>query len=135
MTTANCPLICLYYTLILYLPCWITNFWQYQIQCIHSAELGDICIAMWHTSCQFNPVNERNLKTHGLRCHDNFRHFPLPNYCTAAPRFTTALTYSPLNTQLKHTGSWLGASGSVLCYKPEGRGFDSRWGHWIFQLS
>jgi hypothetical protein len=23
----------------------------------------------------------------------------------------------------------------ALCYKPEGRGFDSRWGHWIFQLT
>jgi hypothetical protein len=23
----------------------------------------------------------------------------------------------------------------VLCYKPEGHGFDSRWGHWIFQLT
>jgi hypothetical protein len=22
----------------------------------------------------------------------------------------------------------------ALCYKSEGRGFDSRWGHWIFQL-
>jgi hypothetical protein len=22
-----------------------------------------------------------------------------------------------------------------LCYKPEGRGFDSRWGHWIFQFT
>jgi hypothetical protein len=21
----------------------------------------------------------------------------------------------------------------ALCYKPEGRGFESRWGHWIFQ--
>jgi hypothetical protein len=31
-----------------------------------------------------------------------------------------------------------GARGSVveaLCYKPEGRGFDSRSGHWIFQLT
>jgi hypothetical protein len=23
----------------------------------------------------------------------------------------------------------------ALCYKPEGRGFDSRWGHWAFQLT
>jgi hypothetical protein len=23
----------------------------------------------------------------------------------------------------------------ALCYKPEGRGFDSRSGHWIFQLT
>jgi hypothetical protein len=23
----------------------------------------------------------------------------------------------------------------ALCYKPEGRGFDTRWGHWIFQLT
>jgi hypothetical protein len=23
----------------------------------------------------------------------------------------------------------------ALCYKPEGRGYDSRWGHWIFQLT
>jgi hypothetical protein len=23
----------------------------------------------------------------------------------------------------------------LLCYKPEGRGFDSRWGHWIFQFT
>jgi hypothetical protein len=23
----------------------------------------------------------------------------------------------------------------ALCYKPEGRGFDSRLGHWIFQLT
>jgi hypothetical protein len=22
-----------------------------------------------------------------------------------------------------------------LCYKPEGRGFDSRWGHWNFPLT
>jgi hypothetical protein len=24
---------------------------------------------------------------------------------------------------------------SILCYKPEGRGLDSRWGHWTFQLT
>jgi hypothetical protein len=23
----------------------------------------------------------------------------------------------------------------ALCYKPESRGFDSRWGHWSFQLT
>jgi hypothetical protein len=23
----------------------------------------------------------------------------------------------------------------ALCYKPGGWGFDSRWGHWIFQLA
>jgi hypothetical protein len=23
----------------------------------------------------------------------------------------------------------------ALCYKPESRGFDFRWGHWIFQFS
>jgi hypothetical protein len=23
----------------------------------------------------------------------------------------------------------------ALRYKPEGRGFESRWGHWIFQLT
>jgi len=23
----------------------------------------------------------------------------------------------------------------ALCYKPEGRGFDSRWCHWIFSLT
>jgi len=23
----------------------------------------------------------------------------------------------------------------ALCYKPEGRGFDSRWRHWIFSLT
>jgi hypothetical protein len=23
----------------------------------------------------------------------------------------------------------------ALCYKPEGRGFDSRLGHWIFQFT
>jgi hypothetical protein len=24
---------------------------------------------------------------------------------------------------------------ATLCYKPEGRGFDSRWGHWDFSLT
>jgi hypothetical protein len=27
------------------------------------------------------------------------------------------------------------AVGWALCYKPEGRGFESRWGHWILQLT
>jgi hypothetical protein len=27
------------------------------------------------------------------------------------------------------------SSEDGLCYKPEGRGFDSRWGHWIIQLA
>jgi hypothetical protein len=28
-----------------------------------------------------------------------------------------------------------GHAVEALCYKPEGRGFDSRWGNWIFQLT
>jgi hypothetical protein len=28
-----------------------------------------------------------------------------------------------------------GTEVEALCYKPEGRGFDSWWGHWIFQLT
>jgi hypothetical protein len=28
-----------------------------------------------------------------------------------------------------------GNRGGALCYKSEGRWFDSRWGHWIFQLT
>jgi hypothetical protein len=28
-----------------------------------------------------------------------------------------------------------GVTRQALCYKPEGRGFDSRWGRWIFHLA
>jgi ABC-type enterochelin transport system permease subunit len=31
-----------------------------------------------------------------------------------------------------HMVAWL---VEALCYKPEGRGFDSQRGHWIFQLT
>jgi hypothetical protein len=41
------------------------------------------------------------------------------------------------NTKKYNLRYHYGARGSVvmLCYKPEGRWFESRWGHWIFQLT
>jgi hypothetical protein len=36
---------------------------------------------------------------------------------------------------LQLDGNVLLHKGGALCYKPEGRGFESRWGHWIFQLT
>jgi hypothetical protein len=44
--------------------------------------------------------------------------------------FNDSLT--ALHPELKDTIAYL---VEALCYKPEGRGFDSGWGHWIFQLS
>jgi hypothetical protein len=34
-----------------------------------------------------------------------------------------------------HIGSTLNVSVGELCYKLEGRGFDSRWGHWNFSVT
>jgi hypothetical protein len=45
--------------------------------------------------------------------------------------------YTEAQRDPKCTVEWLKSSNSTeeaLCYKPESRGFDSRWGHWIFQL-
>jgi hypothetical protein len=40
-----------------------------------------------------------------------------------------SLTLRPSFTPKNHTVAYL---VEALCYKPEGRGFKSRWGHWIF---
>jgi hypothetical protein len=37
-----------------------------------------------------------------------------------------------INFLLVAKGARGGAVVEALRYKPEGRGFDSRWGHWIF---
>jgi len=34
-----------------------------------------------------------------------------------------------------HLGHAVAQLVEALCYKPEGRGFDSRWCHWIFSLT
>jgi len=47
-----------------------------------------------------------------------------------------AQTTYKINPAVKH---YLGYSVAhlveALCYKPEGRGFDSRWGHWDFSMT
>jgi hypothetical protein len=47
-------------------------------------------------------------------------------------------TSSSLSKPMSAVMEWLGVRGSAvvkaLCYKPEGRGFNSRWGHWIFSI-
>jgi hypothetical protein len=40
-----------------------------------------------------------------------------------------------ISTYLQGTGVRGGAVVEALHYKPEGRGFDSRWCHWIFSLT
>jgi hypothetical protein len=34
-----------------------------------------------------------------------------------------------------HWGHAVAELVEALCYKSEGRGFDCRWGHWIFQFT
>jgi hypothetical protein len=42
--------------------------------------------------------------------------------------------YIIIKISLKHSGVRSSVVGSALCYKQEWCRFDSRWGHWIFQL-
>jgi hypothetical protein len=37
-----------------------------------------------------------------------------------------------IRNYIMYAVAWL---DEALCYKPEGSGFDSRWSHWIFQLT
>ena len=57
-------------------------------------------------------------------------------YCYEATNTDSVIEYllniSPIKTQLGHTVAQL---VEALRYRPEGRGFDSRWCHWNFSLT
>jgi hypothetical protein len=48
--------------------------------------------------------------------------------------FSTEMTQQSDSFQIRHV-SLSGGYAVALCYKPEGRGFDSRWCHWNFSLT
>jgi hypothetical protein len=61
-----------------------------------------------------------------------FRPFNMP----FIKQMTCKNQYKRINTiTLFYMGARGGAVVEALCYKPEGRGIDSRWCHWIFSLT
>jgi hypothetical protein len=68
-----------------------------------------------------------------LDTHLNFTklHFTLLHY-TRRHIISSHLNFTKLHITLGARG---GAVVEALCYKPEGRGFDSRWCHWNFSLT
>jgi hypothetical protein len=89
------------------------------------------CFIRFHTTSINFP---RFLQRHLSRITLINNHKPRPFSSVLHFIYPSKKYYRGYSTQL----SWWGGRGSTveaLCYKPEGCGFDSRWGTWIFQLT
>jgi hypothetical protein len=103
---------------------------QIQSNLTHTYHIGFLSYLPVCRTCIWKERKIPNLHTQNF--YNNTRTFwVMPWTSHTAPRF--GISFPPAGFFLVLlSDSAVGYLVEALCYKPEGRGFDSRWSHWIF---